>query len=165
MCVCACVCVCYTASLTCKQFRENVGHIFVDSTPLVRLPEVTDRAARMLMCHPTCPFPYSSFSLFNSPSSSPPPHLSFLQTRLVDYSSIDVFLISNCFSMLALPFLTEVMLPLTKVLPAIWPILYYRSLAFVEKSMLLSQQFTLAGKLVSVCVCGVCMCVVCMYVV
>eukprot|EP00731_Ephydatia_muelleri_P010893 Em0005g1479a len=50
-----------------KLFRENVGHIFVDSTPLVRLPE----------------------------------------TRLVDYSSIDVLLISNCFSMLALPFLTE----------------------------------------------------------
>ena len=50
-----------------KLFRENVGHIFVDSTPLVRLPE----------------------------------------TRLVDYSSVDVLLISNCFSMLALPFLTE----------------------------------------------------------
>ncbi len=30
------------------------------------------------------------------------------QTGLVDFSTVDVLLISNCFSMLSLPFLTEV---------------------------------------------------------
>ncbi|XP_064382398.1 integrator complex subunit 9-like isoform X2 [Halichondria panicea] len=49
------------------MFKENVGHVFIDSQPLVRLP----------------------------------------QTGLVDFSTVDVLLISNCFSMLSLPFLTE----------------------------------------------------------
>lgn len=50
-----------------QMFKENVGHIFVDSQPLVRLP----------------------------------------QAGLVDFSTVDVLLISSCFSMQALPFLTE----------------------------------------------------------
>lgn len=52
---------------TAKLFRENVGHVFVDSAPLVRLPE----------------------------------------TGLLNVSTVDVLLVSNCFSMLALPFLTQ----------------------------------------------------------
>jgi integrator complex subunit 9 len=49
------------------MFRENINHVFVDSVPLVRLPE----------------------------------------TRLVDFSTVDVLLISNCFTMLALPYLMK----------------------------------------------------------
>ena len=30
----------YSLSRVLAQFKENVGHIFVDSTPLVKLPEV-----------------------------------------------------------------------------------------------------------------------------
>ncbi|CAI8036306.1 Integrator complex subunit 9 [Geodia barretti] len=49
------------------QFRENVGHVFIESLPLFRLPE----------------------------------------TGLVDLSTVDALLLSNCFSALALPFLIE----------------------------------------------------------
>ena len=35
-------------------------------------------------------------------------HLFCVQSRLVDFSTVDVLLVSNCFSMLALPTITEV---------------------------------------------------------
>ncbi|CAI8036313.1 Integrator complex subunit 9 [Geodia barretti] len=50
-----------------RLFRENVGHVFIESLPLFRLPE----------------------------------------TGLVDLSTVDALLLSNCFSALALPFLIE----------------------------------------------------------
>ena len=34
--------------------------------------------------------------------------LNCFQSRLVDFSTVDVLLVSNCFSMLALPTITEV---------------------------------------------------------
>lgn len=52
---------------TSSIFRDNAGHVFVDSVPLVRLPE----------------------------------------TGLVDVSMVDILLVSNCFSMLALPYLVK----------------------------------------------------------
>ena len=73
----------YSHSLP-AQFKENVGHIFVDSTPLVKLPEV------------------------NATSTYYATHYFTLKAGLVNIATVDVLLLSNCFSLLALPYLTEV---------------------------------------------------------